>query len=82
MTATAVPVCFLSKSVSGDKMAALAVVPAGSPLDAKDWINTALELCGGKGGGKADRAQGASKDASNFVAALAAAQAYPASKGL
>ncbi len=26
-------------------------------LDAKDWINAALECCGGKGGGKPDRAQ-------------------------
>lgn len=80
--APTVPACFLSKSSAGDKVACLAVVPAGSPLDAKDWINAALEKCGGKGGGKPDRAQGAAKDASNFAAALAAAQAYPASKGL
>ena len=79
--APALPVCFLSKSSAGDKVACLAVVPAGAAgLDAKDWINTALEKCGGKGGGKPDRAQGAAKDASNFAAALAAAQAYPAGK--
>ena len=33
-----------------------------------------------KGGGKPDRAQDAAKDASNFVAALAAAQGYASSK--
>lgn len=80
--APTLPACFLSKSSAGDKVACLAVVPSGSSLDAKDWINAALEKCGGKGGGKADRAQGAAKDASNFAAALAAAKSYPATKGL
>jgi len=80
--APSVPACFLSKSTAGDKVACLAVVPSGCGLDAKDWINAALEKCGGKGGGKPDRAQGAAKDASNFAAALEAAKAYPASKGL
>jgi alanyl-tRNA synthetase len=80
--APSLPACFLSKSGAGDKVACLAVVPAGTSLDAKDWINAALEQCGGKGGGKPDRAQGAAKDAANFDAALAAAKAYPASKGL
>lgn len=80
--APTVPACFLSKSGAGDKVACLAVAPAGSGLDAKDWINAALEKCGGKGGGKPDRAQGAAKDASKFEEALAAAKAYPASKGL
>lgn len=80
--APTLPACFLSKSSAGDKVACLAVAPAGSGLDAKDWINAALELCGGKGGGKPDRAQGAAKDAAKFSDALAAAKAYPASKGL
>ena len=78
--APAMPVCLLSKSSAGDKVSCLAVVPAGTGLDAKDWINAALEKCGGKGGGKPDRAQGAAKDASNFAAALAAAQGYASSK--
>lgn len=80
--APALPACLLSKSSTGDKVSVLAVVPAGTQLDAKDWINAALETCGGKGGGKPDRAQGAAKDASQFAAALAAAKAYPVSQGL
>jgi len=81
--APALPVCLLSRSSKGDKVSCLAVVPAGAGgLDAKDWINAALEKCGGKGGGKSDRAQGAAKDASGFEQAVAAAKAYPASKGL
>jgi len=76
------PVCFLSKSAKGDKVSCLAVVPkaVAGKLDAKDWINVALEQCGGKGGGKPDRAQGAAKDASKFAAALEAAKGYPAGK--
>ena len=76
------PVCFLSRNARGDKVACLAVVPkaCAGKLDAKDWINAALEKCGGKGGGKPDRAQGAAKDAANFDAAVKAAQDYPAGK--
>jgi len=76
------PACFLSKSARGDKVSCLAVVPkaAAGKLDAKDWINAALEKCGGKGGGKPDRAQGAAKDAAGFDAALAAATEYPTGK--
>ena len=30
-------------------------------LDAKEWVNAALAPCGGKGGGKPNRAQGAAR---------------------
>jgi len=75
-----VPVCFISKAA--DKVAALAVVPkaCADKMDAKDWLNSCLEKCGGKGGGKPDRAQGAAKDPSNFDAAVAAAREYAQSK--
>lgn len=61
---------------------ALAVVPAAlcSRLDAKEWVNSALECCGGKGGGKPARAQGAARDPSNIEAAREAAHAWAASK--
>ena len=76
------PVCLLSKSGRGDKVACLAAVPPAltSSMDAKDWVNAALDQCGGKGGGKADRAQGAAKDASAFPAALQAATDFAAAK--
>jgi len=61
---------------------ALAVVPPGlaSKIDAKEWVNAALESCGGKGGGKPARAQGAARDPSNIEAAETAAKEYAAGK--
>lgn len=74
--------CFISRNGAGDKVSCLAVVPKAlvGTLDAKDWINAALEACGGKGGGKPDRAQGAAKDATNFDIAVNAAIDYAAGK--
>jgi len=59
---------------------ALATAPAGSAFDAKEWVNAALQPCGGKGGGKPSRAQGAARDPANVAQALAAAKAYADSK--
>uniref|UniRef100_A0A6U4ZAK0 Alanine--tRNA ligase n=3 Tax=Hemiselmis andersenii TaxID=464988 RepID=A0A6U4ZAK0_HEMAN len=76
------PAAFLSRNKAGDKVSCLVVVPkalAGT-VDAKDWLNAALGECGGKGGGKPDRAQGAAKDATNFDKAVAAATAYASGK--
>lgn len=61
---------------AGKTACALAVVPAGCSIDAKEWVNAALEPCGGKGGGKANRAQGAARDPTNIAQALEAARAY------
>ena len=74
--------CFLSRNSAGDKVACLAVVPKAlvGTLEANKWINSGLEACGGKGGGKPDRAQGAAKDASNFDAAVKAATEYASGK--
>ena len=43
---------------------------------AKDWVNAALAPCGGKGGGKAGRAQAAARDPTNAAQALEAAKGY------
>eukprot|EP00658_Telonema_sp_P-2_P025499 TRINITY_DN20273_c0_g1_i1.p1 TRINITY_DN20273_c0_g1~~TRINITY_DN20273_c0_g1_i1.p1 ORF type:complete len:162 (+),score=66.25 TRINITY_DN20273_c0_g1_i1:150-635(+) len=39
-------------------------------LPAKDWCSEAVAVAGGKGGGKADRAQGAAKEACDKVEAV------------
>lgn len=67
---------------AGKTVAAFAVVPAAlqDKLSAKDWINEALAPCGGKGGGKPARAQGAARDPTNAAAAEAAAKSYATSK--
>jgi len=67
---------------AGKTVAALAVVPAAlqDKLSAKDWVNEALQVCGGKGGGKPARAQGAARDPSNAAAAEEAALAFAKSK--
>jgi len=61
---------------------AMAVVPPGlsDKIDAKAWVNAALEKCGGKGGGKPNRAQGAARDPSNIAEAETAAKEFAASK--
>ena len=55
----------------GKTAACLALVPSAleAKLSAKDWLNAALGECGGKGGGKPGRAQGAARDPTNIAAA-------------
>ena len=67
---------------AGKTAACLAVVPKDleGTLNAKDWVNSALGACGGKGGGKPGRAQGAARDAANVKAAEAAAKAFASEK--
>mmetsp|Transcript_24531 Transcript_24531/g.74806 ORF Transcript_24531/g.74806 Transcript_24531/m.74806 type:complete len:476 (+) Transcript_24531:1914-3341(+) len=65
---------------AGKTASALALCPKGSSIDAKDWINAALEPCGGKGGGKPIRAQGNARDPTNVAKALEAAKAFAESK--
>jgi alanyl-tRNA synthetase len=57
-------------------------VPAGtsSKLKANEWVNSALTLLGGKGGGKPTVAQGQGGDISKAADALAAAQQFAALK--
>lgn len=43
---------------------------------ANEWVSAALEPLGGKGGGKADTAQGQAKDVVSLEAAMEAARAF------
>ncbi len=54
--------------------------PCAHQVDAKEWVNAALQPCGGKGGGKPNRAQGAARDASNIAQAHTAAIEFAKSK--
>jgi len=67
---------------AGKTCAGLAVVPKAleGKLSAKDWVNAALEPCGGKGGGKPGRAQGAARDPTNAAQCVDAGKAFAASK--
>ena len=67
---------------AGKTACALGVVPAAlaGKLDAKEWVNAALAPCGGKGGGKPNRAQGAARDPTNVAQALEAAKAFAEAK--
>jgi len=49
-------------------------------LKANEWLNESLKVAGGKGGGKADSAQGQVPDAAQMSAVLAAAKAFADSK--
>uniref|UniRef100_A0A383VXA1 Alanine--tRNA ligase n=1 Tax=Tetradesmus obliquus TaxID=3088 RepID=A0A383VXA1_TETOB len=71
-------------SVDGDKGRALAYagVPAAvsSKLKAGDWVNAALAVLGGKGGGKPTAAQGQGPNVDKAADALAAAEQFAAMK--
>jgi len=65
-------------SSAGGKICVLAVVPKSlSDLSAKAWTDKVLQAIGGKGGGKADRAQGQASDVSKVDDALKLAKSYP-----
>ena len=64
---------------SGGKVLAFACVPDGlvaSGFKADDWIRTALESCGGRGGGKPNSAQGQAQECSDINAVLDAANTF------
>ena len=74
--AAALPDAALLVLGAGKTAAAKGVVPAAlqPKLKANEWVNAALQECGGKGGGKPASAQGAARDPSNVKAAEAAAR--------
>ncbi len=72
-------VMILSVDESARTVAIAAGVPKGlidDGLKAGDWVRAAAEACGGKGGGKADQAQGGGKDAGKIEAAAEAAREF------
>ena len=68
---------FLLSSGNG-KLACLVISSDKEGLPANKWMQAGLDTCGGRGGGKADRAQGQSQDPSKiddcFNAAMKFAQ--------
>jgi alanyl-tRNA synthetase len=68
----------LLAGVAGDKVSLVAMVTRDltSRLPAGKLVGVAAEVLGGRGGGKADLAQGAGKDASKVPAALSAVRTW------
>jgi alanyl-tRNA synthetase len=64
---------------SGGKLMAFAVVPEAMAADgfkADDWVRATLAVCGGRGGGKPESAQGQAAECSDVDAVLKAANAF------
>jgi len=70
---------------SGGKILCFTLVPEslmadGNDLKANEWLNAALDVCGGRGGGKPGNAQGQAKECSDLEAVITAANEYATSK--
>jgi len=74
-TAPNTPILLFSTHKTEGRVGVVAEVPPSlqGKLNALEWIRVATSACDGKGGGKADRAQGASRDSSKLPAAINAA---------
>jgi alanyl-tRNA synthetase len=71
----------LLMSVGDERVALIAWVPDAQiklGLKAGDWIRTAAEACGGKGGGKPNQAQGGGTEPAKAKDALQAAESFAA----
>ena len=70
-----IPVFMVTTNLATKKLAAKAVVPKDltSKLSANDWISEALKVCGGKGGGKPENAQGQAAEPEKLAEVLEAA---------
>eukprot|EP00741_Cyanophora_paradoxa_P013590 tig00020703_g13121.t1 len=80
--AAAAPVLLFSADPSAGKVMAVASVPdaAVATLNAKDWVGAALEILGGKGGGKPNYAQGQGSAIDKVSDAISAAEKMAALK--
>lgn len=68
---------------SGGKLLAFAVVPDSlveNGLKADEWVRGALEVCGGRGGGKSNNAQGQAPECGDVDEVFASAKAFAQSK--
>jgi alanyl-tRNA synthetase len=68
---------------SGGKIMAFSVVPESlveSGLKADEWVQSTLEVCGGRGGGKPGNAQGQASNCSDIEAVVKAAEEFAESK--
>jgi len=70
--APAIPILLVSETKAGGKMAGIANVPKEltSVLPANKWLGDSLAVCGGRGGGKPNYAQGASKNSTDMMKAV------------
>ena len=87
VTASAPSMAFMGVSEedvgSGGKVMTFAIVPdtlVSEGFKANDWVAFALEVCGGRGGGKAGSAQGQAQECSDVDAILAAANKFASEK--
>jgi alanyl-tRNA synthetase len=74
---TASPVAVLLGSIADDKVTLVAGVSRDLPergMSASEWINSAAEVVGGRGGGKPDMAQAGGKHPEKLAEALDAAR--------
>ncbi len=68
---------------SGGKIMAFAIVPdslVASGLKADEWVRSALDACGGRGGGKPENAQGQANECGDVTAVFAAAKSFAENK--
>jgi alanyl-tRNA synthetase len=79
----AAPIMLISRDEDEGKVLIVASCPESSikaGLKAGDWVRTAAEACGGKGGGRPDSAQGGGTDLAKIPAAIRAAEAFASDK--
>jgi alanyl-tRNA synthetase len=81
-TLNTIPVMMITTSDEEKKIAALAEVPKdlSAKISAKDWVAETLAVCGGKGGGKPERAQGQGKEPEKLREVLEVASKLATSK--
>jgi alanyl-tRNA synthetase len=76
----------LSVGQAEDKLLCFSFVPEGhvqakgSALKANEWLSATLKACGGRGGGKANMAQGSAAGAEQLASAVEAAHAFLAAR--
>ncbi len=78
---TGAAIMLLSADPAESKVSIVASVPdahVASGLKAGDWVREAAQACGGKGGGKPDKAQGGGTEPDKLPDAMTAARAFAA----
>ncbi|CAD7957847.1 unnamed protein product [Amoebophrya sp. A120] len=68
------PLCILAPG--SDKILAVCQVPKGHALSAKDWLSQIMNVCNGKGGGSAQRAQGTTPEVTKLPEVEKIAQSF------
>ena len=71
---------FYTVPADGSKVSLVASSGSSARIDAKEWLQQVLTPLGGKGGGKASKAQGSAADAAKLSDVLALAAQFAQSK--